>query len=166
MKLKKNLSGKEFGKWFVIIPFYRNRVVYYICECKCGEVGLVSGSALTAGKSKSCGCSKIKHGQLCGYIKGGYKRSVNFKVWENIKTRVFYDSHPSHIYYRDLGIYRPWVDNFLLFDKYIKDNLGERPNDTYTIDRIDNDIGYFPGNLRWSDWKTQASNRRDWGAVT
>ena len=47
---------------------------------------------------------------------------------------------------------------FLAFLSYVEENLGERP-EGYSIDRIDNSIGYFPGNIRWANQSQQNFNR-------
>jgi hypothetical protein len=56
-------------------------------------------------------------------------------------------------------MYAPWADDFAAFDAYVKENLGPRL-DGQSIDRIDNDQGYEPGNLRWADRFVQNTNRR------
>lgn len=60
---------------------------------------------------------------------------------------------------RGITIYPEWVVNFESFRDYIEINLGLRPKG-FSLDRIDNDQGYKPGNLRWADRKTQANNTR------
>lgn len=53
-----------------------------------------------------------------------------------------------------------WQRNPQAFFDYVDMNLGEKPGNLYSIDRIDNDKGYEPGNLRWSTQKMQVVNRR------
>jgi hypothetical protein len=50
-----------------------------------------------------------------------------------------------------------WIKDFVVFRDYINQNLGPRPKGC-TIDRIDNDEGYFPGNIRWATPSVQSNN--------
>ena len=52
-----------------------------------------------------------------------------------------------------------WRDSFRSFESWIYDNIGEPPRG-YTLDRIDNDLGYYPGNLRWASMRQQRYNQR------
>jgi hypothetical protein len=44
--------------------------------------------------------------------------------------------------------------------EYITAHLGPKPSPQHTLDRINNALGYRPGNMHWADWETQAANRR------
>ncbi len=84
----------------------------------------------------------------------------NLKRWEGIKARCFNPRHKSYPDYGGRGItmHSLWVDDFKLFDKYLNDFLGRCP-DNYTLDRIDNDGNYEPGNLQWADPRQQNFNK-------
>lgn len=56
-------------------------------------------------------------------------------------------------------MYEPWVNDLQAFSSYITSTLGDRPQGM-TLDRIDNDQGYQPGNLRWATKLEQVRNRR------
>lgn len=81
--------------------------------------------------------------------------------WERMKDRC---NNPGNKSYHDYGgrgisIIKEWNDRFLSFYDYVK-KLPNYMKEGYTLDRIDNDKGYEPGNLRWATYSMQSSNRR------
>ena len=86
-----------------------------------------------------------------------------YTVWRNIKQRCCNPKHPAFPNYggRGIKIYEPWLDSKNFID-YCDVVLGPKPVG-HSIDRIDNNLGYFPGNLKWSSHSEQQSNRRSYG---
>lgn len=79
----------------------------------------------------------------------------------NIVSRCENPNSDSYADYggRGISIYPEWRDSFKKFESWINDNLGDRP-EGLSLDRIDNDGNYEPGNLRWADRQTQNRNTR------
>lgn len=61
---------------------------------------------------------------------------------------------------RGIKVYDGWKSSFQSYHNYIARELGERPTPSHTIDRINNDGNYEPGNLRWASKFEQTHNRR------
>lgn len=90
------------------------------------------------------------------------KHNYIYRLWQGIITRCY---KIDYVGYKDWGgrgiiMYQPWINNYPLFKSWILENLGERPESNYSIDRIDNDGNYEPGNLRWATKFQQTHNRR------
>jgi hypothetical protein len=88
-----------------------------------------------------------------------YEEHYLRKTWRGMKYRTMNKNSKSYERYggRGIKIYRGWLD-FDTFREYVEKNLGERPQGC-SIDRIDNDSHYQPGNIRWGTNEIQGQNR-------
>lgn len=161
---KINLEGKRFNRLLVgkqkgTLSNGKGRVKAWMCLCDCGEETIVSTSHIISGHTKSCGC--LISEKFVGSSKThGLSKHEFYKIWSDMMTRCFSDKCKSFKNYggRGISVCEEWKD-IAKFIKYIEDNLGDMPY-KYTLDRIDNDGNYEPGNIRWASYKTQINNRR------
>lgn len=91
-------------------------------------------------------------------FKHGMVTSVEYMAWCSMKTRCL---NPNYSDYPDYGgrgitIHPPWIEDFMAFYR----DVGPRPSLKHSLDRINNDSGYFPWNCRWATKKQQSKNRR------
>jgi len=126
------------------------------CKCKCGVVAVKSSGALHNGtKSCSVGCGVSKSNQR-RTAHGGWTTPL-YKLWTSIKQRC---TNPKAVAYhryggRGINMHPTWAADFARF----RTDVGEAPTKGMTLDRIDNDRGYVPGNVRWATRKQQSNNR-------
>lgn len=138
-----------------------------LCRCSCGKETRVMVSNLRAGKTKSCGClsrekAPFKH-RTHGHTQG-QRRLPEYGVWNTMKSRCTNPKAAKFAEYggRGITVCERWLhsfENFLL-------DMGKRPSPQHTIDRINNNGNYEPGNCQWSVQRTQQQNRRDNTLVT
>ena len=131
--------------------------IYYICKCDCGTIKQISKYSLEKSSTLSCGCLRKEK-----ITKHGYSYHELYNTWDGIRKRCDNKDNKSYSIYGGRGIKydESWRDNPEKFIKDIEDNLGERPGKEYSLDRIDNNKGYFIDNLRWANKNTQARNKR------
>jgi hypothetical protein len=174
--MKKRLiidKGQTFGqltvigesKTTIVNGQYRRNI---LCKCECGTEKIIGLRHLTSGLTNSCGCLGKDNGKVTRYKivhnDSIFKRTETnylYNCWNAIKQRCYNTNHKSFYNYGGRGIlmFDEWVDSYIKFKEWILLNIGSRP-DGFSIDRIDNNKGYFPGNLRWADWETQNNNQQ------
>lgn len=92
-----------------------------------------------------------------GNTKHGLRRTLEYGIWANIKSRCTNPNDQAFEYYGGRGI--KICDRWLRFENFLED-MGKRPSSKSTLDRKDNNGDYEKSNCRWITMKEQCNNRR------
>lgn len=158
-------TGDRFGRLVVVgevTPPPNDYNKKWLVKCDCGNTRLVREWSIRKGGSTSCGCfanelrrlrkTNFKH----GHVKQG-KPSPEYVAWGHMRARCSRPNHSEFHNYggRGISVCERWQE----FGAFIAD-VGLRPSPKHSLDRIDNNGNYEPGNVRWATNKEQSRNTR------
>lgn len=161
-----NLINLKFGRLTVIKQGKtgNHRQLYWVCNCDCGTKAVeINGSSLRKGITSSCGCyqreivSKLNTGnQYCKTH--GMINTSEYTTWAGIKDRCNNQNNAAYKNYggRGITVCDRWRDSFENF----YEDMGPRPSDKHSIDRINNNGNYELCNCRWTTQLEQLRNTR------
>ncbi len=150
-----DIQGQKFGRLLAIRPTGARTggSVVWECLCDCGATAFTSVAKLREGGTKSCGC-------LCREVHTthGMSGSPEYRVWRSMLDRC---SNPNSSRWhthgsRGIKVCDSWSSSF---DNFYKD-MGSRPHDGLSLERVNNSGNYEPGNCKWGTATEQAENRR------
>jgi len=154
-----HLTGSKFTHLTVIYPAPDVKSGWR-CACTCGKLLTVKEKDLISRVVSSCGCMPpiIRNNRWYRHqrLKHGMSGTTEYKTWAGMKQRC---ENPNNKYYEDYGgrgvqVCARWTESFANFFA----DMGRKPHPNLSIDRIDNNGNYEPGNCRWATAVQQMSN--------
>lgn len=153
-----DLAGRRFGRWLAlkICKQTQSKIKWHV-RCDCGNESEVHAYALLRGTSKSCGCLRSEIGKT-KFKTHGMCRSGEYIIYRAMINRCYLKSMSNYKYYggRGVTICARWKDSFELFFQ----DMGKRPSNKHSIDRIDPNGHYTPNNCKWATKEEQSLNKR------
>lgn len=158
--MKKDLTNLTFGRLKVIKNVGTNKYGYALweCLCECGNTAIITSSNLISGHTKSCGCYsyECKKDKSIKYRKYAIS-CVNdrlYRLYGSIiqrTTNLRKDNHNHTYIEKNIKMCDEWRNDFNKFKEWALENGYDysKNSNEQTIDRIDNDKGYYPENCRF-----------------
>lgn len=164
----KDLTGKKFTR-LLVLGFASKKVLgkspdyLWNCVCDCGSELEVRGGCLNSGGTRSCGCLQKERATKNlvpggGKTKHGLHNTSEYDCWNSMRRRCLFPNSGDYHNYggRGITICERWK---LSFKDFLSD-MGLRPGKEYSLDRINNNGNYEPGNCRWATRSQQQRNKR------
>jgi hypothetical protein len=155
-----DLAGQRFGLWSVLSRVPRTKpggTAKWLCRCACGTEKIVDSYTMRSGESRSCGCAttRFTYESRKTHKKSGTRLH---RIWKNMRKRCLSPNEPSFPNYggRGIAICDEWSD-FQAFHDWAM-SVGYM--DDLTIERVDVNGNYEPGNCTWIPKPEQAKNKQ------
>lgn len=150
-------EGDTFGLWTVEMKGSKGR---WICRCECGVSRSIRASDLRSGKSRMCRqCSAEASSRT-----HGMRDTSEYNTWVHMIQRCHNPKNKDYPHYggRGIRVCDMWRESFEAFYMVV----GPKPTPDHTIERIDTDGNYEPGNVKWATREEQVLNQRSNVKVT
>jgi hypothetical protein len=154
--------GSRIGSVVIIGQKYTvgGKRVFNKVRCDCGKEWDARRDALRSGQITSCGCKRTERFIAQNTKHGMTSRAgvpPEYTTWADMIQRCHNENSAAYKYYgaRGIAVCDRWKTSF----KNFYDDMGPRPSGT-SIERINNDLGYEPGNCRWATHAEQMQNTR------
>lgn len=158
-----DLTGYKYGRLVVVGFSHKNKhgQPCWSCVCQCGGTSTPAAQDLRRGSTKSCGCqiklSLVLANTTHGHTKDG-KASPENTAWQSMRARCSNPNRKDYARYGGRGVavcdrWRESFENFLV-------DMGPKPTPQHSLDRINVNGNYEPGNCRWATMEEQARNKR------
>ena len=154
-------SGLRFGRWTVGEKAREGGRPKYNCICDCGTSRSVLLRALVGGISRSCGCARLEDAAK-RLTTHGMSTTKGYLAWQGMLNRCRNKNMDCYHRYggRGISVCDRWAESYTAF----LSDMGERP-EGMTIDRINTNGNYEPGNCRWATRLAQSRNKAAQGGV-
>lgn len=158
----KDLAGNHFGRLQVIeySGSTKSRHALWRCVCECGKETVVLGLNLISGKTTSCGCwNDESRASRC--VKHNLYHTTVYRAWGNMIQRCTNENQRCYKHYggRGITVCAEWKADFQAFYDYVS-TLPHFNEKGRSLDRINNDGNYEPGNVQWATQSEQNRNKR------
>lgn len=157
----RNYVGEKFGKLLVTARADSHRrpngnlVTRVYAKCDCGTESIYRAYNLVSGHTASCGCSRNeeRHGDTIDR-----KNSTEYNSHHSMILRCYNPRSESYRYYggRGITVCERWRTSYVLFLQ----DMGRKPTPQHSLDRINFNGNYEPGNCRWATVDEQNKNKR------